>query len=116
MSWEMVTLVSVIVLCGTMNGLFGKFMRLKVQEEASKQVAELGRLMNGLSERMRSLEEARAEVLEIPVIQTRVKVLEENQITMLKVVDEAKKLISTMNLATGLGAQPIGGFTSRMKA
>lgn len=116
MSWEVVTLVSVLVLCGTMTRLSSNFLRLRVEAEAMKQVAELGRLMNGLSERMGALEKSRAEVLEIPVIQTRVKVLEENQVTMLKVVDEAKKLMSTMNLATGLGAVPMGGFTSRVKA
>ncbi len=112
MSWEVVALTSVIVLCGTMGMLANTFFRYRVQEEASKQVAELLRMMGGLDKRMSAIEKARAEVLEIPIMQTRVKVLEENQVTMLKVVDEAKKMMSQQNMAATLGA---GGFTSRVK-
>lgn len=98
MSWEAVTLLCIIVLCGT--HLIGSRIELDkfVEKRMHEKLGELIRFNTNINGRVANLES-----LKLSELVTRVKVLEENQITMLKVVDEAKKLLSQQNMAQSVG-------------
>jgi hypothetical protein len=81
MSWELSTLLSVIVLCGTAIALAFIVLPLRIEQKAKDLVK---------------------------VLETRVHVLESNQVGVIKIADEAKKMMSNQNLA-----QAVGGMRAR---
>ncbi len=89
MSWELVSLLSMIVLCGTILTIARELAPRRIDREVSRQIGIL-------------LDDMR-------ILSTRVKVIEDNQVAILKVAEEAKKLVSQQNVAQSLGGIRIGG-------
>lgn len=79
MSWEITLLLAVIVVCSTVLAL--RYMTLPARQDKA-----LEALMSDMKK-------------EFGVTQTRVKVVEDNQAALIKIADEARKMVSQQNLA-----------------
>lgn len=79
MTWEIASLLSVIVLCGTSIAVVYLLMPARIDREVSK------RLHIALDD--------------LRVLDTRIGVLETNQVSILKIAEDAKKLVSRENVA-----------------
>lgn len=88
MTWEWVTLIGTVIVCGSVLAGAWLYLPQRLDQEVNKKLSSV--------------------FDDIRTMNTRIKVLEENQVTMLKVADETKKMLSQANLASSLGTMGLG--------